>query len=105
MSQKISLSQLTADVEAGMKKPELAAKYTGGNVSAITRVLKQAGLKIRSFKANSIFTLVDDSKPAVEMISEAREEECLPEAEESSVHSFEALQAKKEANAALSNQF
>ena len=59
MTKTIKKSELKADIDAGMKREALAAKYTNGNNSELTRLLKQAELKIRKFK-NPSFVLEND---------------------------------------------
>lgn len=60
MEVKISRAELQADIEAGLKKDALAAKYTNGNKSAIAALLKDAGLRIKQFRTNKPkYTLVD----------------------------------------------
>lgn len=53
----ISKAALTAMVESGSKKEQIANHY-GLNIAQTTKLLKSAGLKIRKFHAPS-FTLVD----------------------------------------------
>lgn len=53
----ISKADLTAMVESGTKKEQIANHY-GLNIAQTTKLLKSAGLKIRKFHAPS-FTLVD----------------------------------------------
>jgi hypothetical protein len=55
---QITLSVLTEQVNAGMKKTALAQHY-GLKESQMTKVLQAAGLKIRKFHA-PIFELVND---------------------------------------------
>lgn len=55
---KVSRKALTELVEKGMKKPQLAEHF-GVSQSAMTSLLKEAGLKIRKFH-NSKPVLVDD---------------------------------------------
>jgi hypothetical protein len=59
---KINKADLAADVNAGMKKEELASKYTNGNRAALGRLLKQAGLRIKQTRTTA-FVLVDE--PAI----------------------------------------
>ena len=64
MTKQIKLSELKADINAGMKREALRVKYTDGNNNQLNVILKQAGLKIRSFKVNPLkpkFELVDDT--------------------------------------------
>ena len=53
----ISKAALSAMVEAGSKKEQIANHY-GLNIAQTTKLLKSAGLKIRKFHAPT-FTLVD----------------------------------------------
>lgn len=57
-TKKIVLSVLTKQVEDGMKKVELA-KFYGLPMTQMTKVLQQAGLKIRKFHLPS-FVLEND---------------------------------------------
>ena len=64
MTKQIKLSELKADINAGMKREALRVKYTDGNNNQLNVILKQAGLKIRSFKVNPLkpkFELIDDT--------------------------------------------
>jgi hypothetical protein len=56
---KIYLSELTADVNNGLKKDQLCEKY-GLNKAQMTGVLKQAGLKIRKFHTPKFELVADD---------------------------------------------
>lgn len=58
MAVSITLSDLSAKVNEGWKKPALAVHY-GLPVAQVTRLLKDAGLTIRKFHAPK-FTLVND---------------------------------------------
>ena len=60
MAVPIKKSILSAQVEEGMKKAELAAHYELP-VAQMTKVLKAAGLKIRKFHAPK-YQLVDDTE-------------------------------------------
>lgn len=53
----VSKAELTAMVDSGVKKEQIA-KYYGLNNAQTTKLLKSAGLKIRKFHAPA-FTLVD----------------------------------------------
>lgn len=95
---KISLSELTSDVEKGMKRKALAEKYTNGNNAALTRMLKEAKLKIRKFKTAQ-FELVDDREVTTETIkvgfTKEEEEKMYAEAEELK-REAEAVEAEEE---------
>jgi hypothetical protein len=88
MEVKVSRTQLQADIEAGMKKEALAAKYTQGNKSALTGLLKDAGLRIKQFRVNKPkYTLVDTIETA-DMTATVQSEE----------NSFEKLKEIQERN-------
>jgi len=53
----ISKAELTAMVDSGSKKEQIA-EYYGLNIAQTTKLLKSAGLKIRKFHQPA-FTLVD----------------------------------------------
>ncbi len=74
MSSKIQIkkSTLAKQVEDGMKKDALAEHY-GVKVAEMTRILKQAGLKIRKFHTPS-YELVDDTEEVTEEVIEQAEE-------------------------------
>lgn len=74
MTKTIKKSELKADIDAGMKREALAAKYTNGNNSELTRLLKQAELKIRKFK-NPSFVLENDLENPVENSNFTSEQE------------------------------
>ena len=55
---KLSVKGLKADMESGLKRPEIAAKY-GLNVAQINLAFKQAGIKGKA-KAKPAFELIND---------------------------------------------
>ena len=61
---KITLSKLTEQVNEGMKLKPLA-EYYGIPVSRMSAILKQANLRIRSFRGPQV-TLIDDTKEVEE---------------------------------------
>lgn len=76
-----------ADVEAGMKKEELAAKYTNGNKSAVGDLLRLAGLRIKQTRKNRPVYAFADTVPSenttsdFEKLQEAQEKREALEAE------------------------
>lgn len=60
MAVQVTLSDLTAKVNAGWKKQALAEHY-GLPMAQMTKLLQQAGLKIRKFH-NAKFELINDSE-------------------------------------------
>jgi len=70
MSNKIQIkkSTLAKQVEDGMKKDALAEHY-GVKVAEMTRILKQAGLKIRKFHVPS-YEFVDDTNEEGNKVTE-----------------------------------
>lgn len=57
---QIKLSELTADVNSGMKKDALCEKY-GLNKAQMTGLLRKAGLKIRKFHAPKFELVIDEN--------------------------------------------
>lgn len=76
----IKKSELKADIDAGMKREELAKKYTDGNQSELKRLLKQADLTIRKFR-NPTFILQDDLQEGCDSQSSEKLETNLVESE------------------------
>ena len=93
MEVKISRAELQADIEAGLKKDALAAKYTNGNKSAITGLLKDAGLRIKQFRTNKPkYTLVDTISTDSSSVSDEGTQE---------VNSFDQLKEMQERNGSI----
>ena len=65
MARQITISDLTARVNAGEKRAALA-QYYGLPEAQMARLLKEAGLKIRKLHA-PLYVLVDDTNPIVDM--------------------------------------
>jgi hypothetical protein len=65
----ISLKGLTEQVEAGMKKNEIAEFYSLP-ISQVTALLKQAGLKIRKFHAKKFELIMDLEEDNVSLQSD-----------------------------------
>ena len=90
MAVPIKKSILSAQVEEGMKKAELAAHYELP-VAQMTKVLKAAGLKIRKFHAPK-FELEDDMEVSEEVHTDVNTDEEL----ESLQHAHESIQQEEE---------
>ena len=90
MAVPIKKSILSAQVEEGMKKAELAAHYELP-VAQMTKVLKAAGLKIRKFHAPK-FELEDDMEVLEEVHTDVNTDEEL----ESLQHAHESIQQEEE---------
>lgn len=91
MAVPIKKSILSAQVEEGMKKAELAAHYELP-VAQMTKVLKAAGLKIRKFHAPK-FELEDDME---EVSEEVHTDVNTDEELESLQHAHESIQQEEE---------
>lgn len=91
MSDKIQIkkSVLAQQVEQGMKKDELATHY-GVKVSEMTRILKQANLKIRKFHLPT-YQFIDDT--AIEVVET---QEVTEEAIAETVETAEAVEVPEE---------
>jgi transposase-like protein len=68
---KLTVSGLTADIENGLTRPEIAEKY-GLNTQQLAKAMKQAGLIGKKAKKVA-FELVDDTveSPTVQQVIEA----------------------------------
>jgi len=92
----INRAALAADVEAGMKKEELAKKYTDGNKSAIAQLLKSAGLRIKQTRVNAVrFVLSDGPEESANTSVEAEQD--------AEFNAFEHLAQKQEENNTMSH--
>jgi len=72
MAREITISDLKSKVDEGWKKIALADHY-GLPMAQMTRLLQEAGLKIRKFHA-PLYTLVDDTTTVVENTSVTAQE-------------------------------
>ena len=66
MAIQVTVSDLTQKVNEGWKKPQLATYY-GLPMTQVTKLLQQAGLKIRKFHLPK-FVLVDDTQDVAEHV-------------------------------------
>lgn len=97
---QVKKSELTAMVNEGKKRNEIAAHY-GLKESQVAKLLKAAGLKIRKFHLPT-FELVDDIEEAPAMMDIPVTQEVLdmnPELKEEGVKVGETIQVTVEATA------